>query len=143
MEPTTTGFKKPWYKKSENTIGAHVVGLALLGLFTVIGIKVFPFILLAVTNTIYLAGLCAALAAIVFVALDKDVHTAVYYTWKSITRAIGYAIINQDPIGVIETSIKTMKSKLTEMQQSKNDVGGQLRGLQAKIKDNSDRAELA
>jgi phage shock protein A len=142
MEPTTTGFKKPWYKRSENTIGAPIVGLALLGVFTFIGIHVLPFILLAVTNTLYLAGLCAALAAIVFVALDKDVHTAVYYTWKSITRAIGYAIINQDPIGVIETSIKVMKMRLEGMSQNKAEVGGQLKGLTAKIKANADRADF-
>jgi phage shock protein A len=97
---------------------------------------------LAATNTIYAVVLMGVLAGLLFAALDKDVHTAVYYTWKSITRAIGYAIVNQDPIGVIETSIKTMQARLDEMMQNKNEVGGQVKGLDAKIKQNADKAQF-
>lgn len=140
METVTS--KKPWYKKSENMIGAPVVGLALAALAVYVGIHVLPYVILAATNTIYAVVLLGALAALTFAALDKDVHTAVYYTWKSITRAIGYAIVNQDPIGVIETSIKIMQGRLDEMSASKAEVGGQLKGLTAKIKQNADRAEM-
>lgn len=107
MEQTT--LKKPWYRKSENIIGAPVVGLALAALGVYLAIHVLPFVILAAANTIYAALLLGGLAALTFVALDKDVHTALYYGWKSATRAIGYAIVNQDPIGVIETSIKIMR----------------------------------
>lgn len=141
MEPTTVS-KKPWYKKSENIIGAPVLGLALGALGVYLAIQVLPFVILAATNTIYAVFLLGVLAALTFAALDKDIHTAVYYAWKSATRAIGYAIINQDPIGVIETSIKIMQNRLDEMSSSKAEVGGQLKGLTAKIKQNSDRAEL-
>jgi phage shock protein A len=137
-----TGSGKPWYKKSENFIGAPVVGLLLAAVAVYVGVNVLPYVILAATNTIYAVVLMGVLAALTFAALDKNVHTAVYYTWKSITRAIGYAIVNQDPIGVIETSIKIMQGRLAEMMQNKNEVGGQLRGLQAKIKQNADRAEL-
>jgi phage shock protein A len=133
---------KAWYKSSENFIGAPVVGVALLALFTFVGIKVLPFVILAATNTIYALVLMGIVAAIMFAAFDKDIRTNVYYIWKSITRAIGYAIVNQDPIGVIETSIKIMQSRLDEMMGNKSDVGGQLKGLQTKIKQNADRAEL-
>jgi phage shock protein A len=141
MEQTTLS-KKPWYKKSENIIGAPVVGLALAAFGVYAAIHLLPFVILAATNTIYAALLLGALAALTFVALDKDVHTALYYGWKSVTRAIGYAIVNQDPIGVIETSIKVMQSRLDEMAASKAEVGGQLKGLAAKIKQNADRAEF-
>lgn len=141
MEQTTLA-KKPWYKKSENIIGAPVV-LAIVGLFGFwAAIHLLPFVILAATNTIYAGVLIAVLAGMTFAALDKDVHNAVYYAWKSITRAIGYAIVNQDPIGVIETSIKIMQSRLNEMSASKAEVGGQLKGLTAKIKENATRAEL-
>jgi phage shock protein A len=139
---TTSLSQKPWYKKSENMIGAPVVGLFLAALGVYAAIHVLPFVILAATNTIYAVFLLGCLAAITFAALDKNVHTAVYYTWKSVTRAIGYAIVNQDPIGVIETSIKIMQNRLAEMSQSKAEVGGQLKGLTAKIKSNSDRAEM-
>jgi|SRR5581483_5767971 len=138
---TTTVSRKPWWKKSENFIGAPVVGLALAALLTYAAIHLLPFVILAATNTIYAVFLMGVLAALVFAALDKNVHTAVYYAWKSLTRAIGYAIVNQDPIGVIETSIKIMQSRLDEMSSSKAEVGGQLKGLTAKIKSNADRAE--
>lgn len=138
----TAVSSKPWYKKSENIIGAPVVGLGLAALFVYVAIHVLPFVIMAATNTIYAVLLMGALAALVFAALDKDVHTAVYYGWKSLTRAVGYAIINQDPIGVIETSIKIMQNRLDEMSASKAEVGGQLKGLTAKIKSNSDRAEM-
>jgi phage shock protein A len=137
-----TGTGKPWYKRSENFIGAPVVALALGAVAVYVGLQVLPFIILAATNVIYLGVLMGVLAAMVFAALDKDIHTAVYYTWKSITRAIGYAIVNQDPIGVIETSIQTMQGKLEEMMQNKNEVGGQLKGLQSKIKQNADKADF-
>ena len=140
METSTAG--RPWYKKSENFIGAPLVALVLGAIAVYAGITLLPFIILAATNMIYAGVLLAVLAGMTFAALDKNVHTAVYYTWKSITRAIGYAIVNQDPIGVIETSIAIMKSRLEEMVQSKADVGGQLKGLQAKIKNNADRADL-
>lgn len=133
--------KKPWWKKSENFVGAPIVGLAVIGILGYIVIQALPFIILAATNTIYAVVLLGILAGLLFAALDKDVHTAVYYTWKSITRAIGYAIINQDPIGVIETSIKVMKMRLASMSENKSEVGGQLKGLAAKIKSNADRAE--
>lgn len=141
MEPTT-GSGKPWWKKSENFIGAPVVGVALAALFVYVGIQVLPFVILAATNTLYAVFLMGALAAVLFAALDKNVHTAVYYAWKSITRAIGYAVVNQDPIGVIETSIKIMQGRLDEMMANKSEVGGQLKGLKAKIKSNSDRIDL-
>lgn len=140
MEPTTSG--RPWYKKSDVVIGGGLVSVALIALATVVGVYALPFVILAATNMLYLGVLCAALGAMVFTACSSTVHQLVYYTWKSVTRAIGYAIINQDPIGVIETSIGIMKKRLDEMAQSKNEVGGQLKGLQAKIKMNSDRAEL-
>lgn len=137
-----TGTSKPWWKKSENFIGAPVVGLGVAALLVYVGIHVLPYVLLAATNTIYTVVLLGVLASIVFAALDKDVHTAVYYGWKLLTRAIGWAIVNQNPIGVIEISIKRMQSRLNEMMQNKNDVGGQLKGLQAKIKQNADKAEM-
>lgn len=139
MEQTTG--KRPWWKKSENFVGAPVVGLGVAALLTYLAIHILPFVILAATNTIYAVVLLGVLAALLFAALDKDVHTAVYYGWKLVTRAIGWAIVNQNPIGVIETSIKRMQAKLDEMMQNKNDVGGQLKGLQVKIKQNADKAE--
>jgi phage shock protein A len=136
-----TGPSRPWWKKSENFVGAPVVGLGVAALLVYVGIQILPFVILAATNTIYTVALLGTLAALGFAALDKDVHTAVYYGWKLVTRAIGWAIINQDPIGVIEISIKRMQARLDEMMQNKNDVGGQLKGLQNKIKQNTDKAE--
>lgn len=138
---TSTGPRKAWWKKSENFIGAPVVGLALLGVLTYVGITILPYVILAVTNTLYAALLIGLLAGLTFAVLDKDIRTSAYYAWKSLTRAIGYAIVNQDPIAVIETSIKVMQSRLDEMMQNKADVGGQLKGLQNKISSNQERAE--
>lgn len=138
MEPTNA---KPWWKKSENFIGAPVVGLGVGALLLYAGIHLLPFVILAATNTIYMVFLMGVLAAFLFAILDKDVHTAAFYGWKLLTRAIGWAIVNQNPIGVIEISIKRMQDKLNEMMQNKNDVGGQLKGLQNKIKQNADKAE--
>ncbi|MCX9024666.1 MAG: hypothetical protein OIN85_01055 [Candidatus Methanoperedens sp.] len=138
----TTIAKKPWYKKSENMIGAPVVGVAVLAAFAWVGVHVLPFVILAATNTIYAVVLMGALAGLTFAALDKNIHAAVYYGWKNLTRAIGYAIVNQDPIGVIETSIKIMQARLNEMSASKSEVGGQLKALSSKIKSNADRAEM-
>ena len=137
----TTGSSKPWYTRSENFIGAPIVALVLGALGVYVAIQVLPFVILAATNVIYAGVLLAVLAGMTFAALDKNVHTAVYYTWKSITRAIGNAIVNQDPIGVIEISIAVMQKRLDEMVQSKSDVGGQLKGLQAKIAQNATRAD--
>lgn len=132
---------RPWYKKSENFVGAPAVGLGIAALLVYAGLHLLPFIILALTNTIYTVVLLGVLAGLLFAALDKDVHTSVYYGWKLLTRAIGWAIVDQNPIAVIETSIHRMQSRLDEMMQNKNDVGGQLKGLQTKIKQNSDKAE--
>lgn len=139
MEQNGTG--RPWWKKSENFIGAPVVGLGIGAVLVYAGIHLLPFVILAATNTLYAAFLLGALGALSFAVLDKDVRTSAYYGFKLLTRAIGWAIVNQNPIGVIEISIKRMQTKLNEMMQNKNDVGGQLKGLQSKIKQNSDRAD--
>lgn len=142
MSQTTGTTRKAWWKKSENFIGAPVVGLAVAALLVYVGIYLAPLVILAATNTLYMIFLLGTLAATLFAAMDKDIQTAAYYSWKLLTRAIGWSIVNQNPIGVIEVSIRSMQSRLDEMVQNKNDVGGQLKGLQSKIKQNSDKAEF-
>jgi phage shock protein A len=137
----TTSTGKAWWKRSENFVGAPIVGLGLGALGIYAAIHLLPFVILAATNMIYAAFLLGTLAALLFAVMDKDIRTSAYYAWKLITRAIGWAIVNQDPIGVIETSIKRMQMRLDEMMQNKNDMGGQLKGLQGKIKQNADKAE--
>lgn len=140
MDAAGTG--KPWYKKSDVVIGGGIVGLGLAALLVIVGVYALPFIIMAAANMLYAGALIGALVVITLTALNKDVQQGCYYTWKTLTKKIGYAIIDQDPIGVIEVSIGIMQKRLDEMVQSKSDVGGQLKGLQAKIKSNADRAEL-
>lgn len=139
---TTAVQAKPWWKRSENFIGAPVVGLLLTGLFTFVGITIAPYIILAATNMLYMGFLLIATIGIGVTLLNKDFQTGVYYAWKSLTKAIGWAIINQDPVGVVETSISRGQGTLDEMLSGKGDCGGQILGLNNDIKSNSDRAEL-
>jgi hypothetical protein len=132
---------RSWLSKPEN-ITSLFVGLLIAAGAVWGGIHLLPFLILATTNIIYEGILLAALGLMVFAVLDKDVHRIFYYGWKMMTRRLTGLLIDMDPISAVETSLGKMQSRLDEAVKNKNDVGGQLRALEEKIKSNATRAEM-
>lgn len=125
---------KKWYQRPEN-----ITGLIIAGGFLWLGLYFMPLIIIAAQNTLYATFLVGALAAVTFAILDKDIRAMVYYSWKMVTKKLTGIIINLDPIAIVETYLKKMESRLEEMLESKDALGGQIKKLNMVITENNNK----
>jgi phage shock protein A len=101
-------------------------------------------------NTLYLAGMMAALAAIVYMVLDPKMRNLVWYMYKSIMRAITGWFVRIDPISILKSYIESLEDSLGNLSKQIGSLRGQMRQLKgtmdgnmAEIKKNMTLAEQA
>lgn len=121
--------------------GRRVITLVLMG---AVGLAAFyywglivPFVLVAVQDTVQLILLCIAIALLLYVCMDKQMRTLAVYAYGSLTRFVTGKFIELDPIGILNTYIQRMQSRLEEMDKSL----GNLRGQRDKLKSLIDKNE--
>lgn len=100
---------------------------------------IVPFVLAAVQDTFQLAVLCAITAAVVYVCADKQMRMLAYYGYKSITRGITARFVELDPIGILNTYVSELQSRLAEMDKSIGNLKGQKDKLKARIDQNEEQ----
>ncbi len=126
--------KSFWEKPEGITGGLFIAALVIGG--GVLLTKILPTLIALASNTLYLAGLVAALGVIVYMVLDPKVRNLVWYIYKSIMRSITGAFVQIDPIGILKSYIEDLKDSLGKMNTQIGSLKGQMYKLSESIKQN-------
>ena len=98
--------------------------------------KALPVLIELAANTLYLAGMLAALAAIVYMVLDPKMRNLVWYMYKSVMRWFTGIFVQIDPIGILKSYIDSLKDNLSKMNTQISSLKGQMYKLNEMIKQN-------
>ena len=127
---------KSFWEKPEGKTG--MLGLAAL---TVGGgyllYKSLPFLIALASNTLYLAGLLIALAALIYMILDPKMRQMIFYIYKSFMRWITGIFVQIDPIGILKTYVDELRGNLGKMNRQITQLKGQMVNLKTIIDNNS------
>lgn len=99
--------------------------------------QALPTLIRLASDTLYLAGILAALAAVVYMVLDPKMRNLVWYVYKSIMRWITGIFVQIDPIGILKSYIEDLKDNLGKMNSQISNLKGQMYKLGEMIKQNS------
>ncbi|MFN8300952.1 MAG: hypothetical protein U0U46_00570 [Saprospiraceae bacterium] len=126
--------KNFWERPEGVTGGIFMAALALGGGFLLY--KALPTLIALAENTLYLAGILAALAALVYVVLDPKMRNLIWYMYKSFMRWITGMFVQIDPIGILKSYIEDLKDNLGNMNTQISKLKGQMYKLGEMIKQN-------
>jgi len=127
---------KSFWKRPEGIAG----GLFLAGLVAggvVLLNQFLPVLVALAQNTLYLAGMLAALSAIVFVVLDPKMRNLVWYMYKAAMRWITGLFVQIDPIGILKSFIEDLEQNLRQLSKQIGSLRGQMRQLKGTMDGNT------
>ncbi len=106
--------KKSFWNRPEGITGMLTIGaIGIAGLY--FWGKIVPFLLLMVTNTIYLIGGLLALGGILYVLFDPRWRNLVWFMYQAAMKTITSAFIQMNPIIIMKTYLDHLKDKKAEM----------------------------
>lgn len=126
--------KSFWERPEGLTGGLFMAAILLGGGFLLY--KALPALINLAQNTLYLAGLLAALAAVIYVVLDPKMRNLIWYMYKSVMRWITGIFVQIDPIGILKSYIDDLKDNLGKMNGQISSLKGQMYKLSEMIKQN-------
>ncbi len=141
MDSYNKEFKaKSFWQRPEGITGMIFLAALIIGggyLFA----TALPFLLTLAQNTLYLAGMLAALGAIVYMVLDPKMRNLVWYGYKSIMRWVTGIFVQIDPIGILKSYVEDLKDNLRKMNKQIAQLRGQMHKLQEVIHNNKKQIE--
>lgn len=126
---------KTFWERPEGITGGLFMAAILLGGGYLL-YKVLPTLITLAQNTLYLAGILAVLAAVIYMVLDPKMRNLVWYIYKSIMRWITGIFVQIDPIGILKSYIEDLKNNLGKMNSQISNLKGQMYKLGELIKQN-------
>jgi len=126
--------KNFWQRPEGVTGGLFMASLVLGGGYLLY--KALPTLIDLASNTLYLAGILAALAAVIYVVLDPKMRNLLWYIYKSIMRSLTGMFVQIDPIGVLKSYIDSLRDNLGKMNTQISSLKGQMYKLNEMIKQN-------
>ncbi len=126
--------KNFWERPEGVTGGIFTAALVLGGGYLLY--KALPTLIALAENTLYLAGLLAALAGVIYVVLDPKMRNLIWYMYKSFMRWITGLFVQIDPIGILKSYIEELKDNLGNMNTQISKLKGQMYKLGEMIKQN-------
>lgn len=129
--------KKSFWQRPEGITGAvFLIGLLLGG--GVILSSILPSLIALASNTLYLAGMLATLAGIVYVVLDPKARNLVWYLYQSVMRWITGIFVKIDPISILKSYIEELEETLRSMSGQIGALRGQMRQLKGTMDANTE-----
>ncbi|MEQ1743946.1 MAG: hypothetical protein ABMA02_00845 [Saprospiraceae bacterium] len=123
-----------WSRPEGVTGGMFMTALLLGGGYLLY--KALPTLINLAQNTLYLAGLLAALAGVVYMVLDPKMRNLVWYMYKSVMRWVTGLFVQLDPIGILKSYIEDLKNNLGSMNEQISKLKGQMYRLSEMIRQN-------
>jgi predicted nucleic acid-binding Zn-ribbon protein len=127
---------KSFWQKPEGVTGS-VFMLAILGGAGLLLYRFLPVLVQMAENTLYLAGMLAALAGIVYIVLDPKARNLVWYMYKSVMRWVTGLFVKIDPISILKTYISSLEDSLRNLSKQIGSLRGQMRQLKATMDGNT------
>jgi hypothetical protein len=120
---------KSFWEKPEGVTGMiFMAGIVLGGGYLLY--KALPYLITLAANTLYLALLLVALAAVVYMVLDPRMRNLVWFGYKSIMRWITGMFVEIDPIGILKSYVESLSDNLAKMSKQIGVLKGQKKQLQ-------------
>lgn len=119
---------KSFWKKPEGFTGILFLLTIGLGSFYLFN-QFLPLLIELAENTLYLAGMLAALAGIIFVALDSKNRNLIWYMYQSAMRWITGIFVKIDPISILKSYIDSLELQLRNLSKQIGNLRGQMRKL--------------
>ncbi len=126
--------KSFWQRPEGITGGILLVALAAGG--AVLLNQFLPVLIELAQNTLYLSGMLAALAIIVYVALDPKMRNLVWYMYKAAVRWVTGLFVQIDPIGILKSYIEDLEKSLRSLSKQIGALRGQMRQLKSIMEGN-------
>lgn len=128
--------QKTFWQRPEGVTGLLFMAALVIGggflLYTFM-----PFLLELAKNTLYLAGMLAALGAIIYVVLDPKMRNLIWYMYKSVMRWVTGIFVNIDPVGILKSYVDDLEDNLGKMSKQIGNLRGQMRKLSTLMDDNN------
>lgn len=100
--------QKSFWQRPEGIAGLLFMAGLLIGGGLLLN-SFLPALILMAQNTLYLAGMLAALAAMIYVVLDPKARNLVWYLYKSVMRWITGIFVKIDPISILKSYMEPWK----------------------------------
>ncbi|MBK6931451.1 MAG: hypothetical protein IPH12_11520 [Saprospirales bacterium] len=123
-----------WERPEGITGGLFMAAIVLGGGYLLY--QALPALIKLAENTLYLAGLLAALAGVIYVVLDPKMRNLIWYMYKSVMRWMTGLFVQIDPIGILKSYIEELRDNLGAMNTHISRLKGQMYKLSEMIRQN-------
>ncbi|MBK9338607.1 MAG: hypothetical protein IPM98_19595 [Lewinellaceae bacterium] len=127
--------KSFWQRPEGVTGGVLLIALATGGVLLLN--QFLPVLIELAQNTLYLSGMLAALAIVVYMALDPKTRNLVWYMYKAAVRWITGLFVQIDPIGILKSYIEDLEKSLRTLSKQIGALRGQMRQLKGTMDGNN------
>lgn len=128
---------RSFWQRPEGVTGGLFLAALLLGGGLLL-MNALPALIALASNTLYLAGMLAALAAVIYVVLDPKMRNLVWYMYQSVMRWITGIFVRIDPISILKGYMEDLEETLKKMSRQIGALRGQMRQLKG-IMDANDK----
>ncbi|GAB4257091.1 MAG: hypothetical protein Kow0027_24320 [Saprospiraceae bacterium] len=140
IAPPNLQQKKSFWKRPEGITGAiFLIALVVGGGYLLY--TFMPVLISLAANTLYLALMLMALAAIVYVIVDPKMRNLIWYMYKSAMRWLTGLFVQIDPIGILKSYVEELENNLAKMSKQIGNLKGQMRKLETLIKNNKEEID--
>lgn len=127
---------KSFWQRPEGIAGALVL-IALVAGGALLLNQFLPVLIVLAQNTLYLSGMLAALAVVIYVALDPKMRNLVWYLYQSAMRWLTGLFVKIDPISVLKSYIEDLEKSLRTLSKQIGALRGQMRQLKGTMDGNN------
>ena len=127
---------RSFWQRPEGITGGLFIAALVAGGFALLS-QFMPVLLALMQHTLYLAGMLAALGAVVYVGLDPRARNLVWYSYKAVMRWITGFFVKIDPISILKSFVEDLEKNLRQLSKQIGALRGQMRQLKGTMDGNA------